>query len=148
MADATRHEYRKRLYARLVYAGLGITEGVLGYVLGFTNVITTTHPAPAYVLIAFLISGGMFLLLYGLRTKVIIQGDRIEATGAFTTRKADAADIVGYRWVATRQSRTRRLYRRSGGSILVQTELATDDFFERWFQRFPNLDDETSAAQS
>ncbi|MGA2890398.1 MAG: hypothetical protein ABSE51_20335 [Terracidiphilus sp.] len=112
------------------------TESVFGFMVS----LGTDQIFAGLAVAVFLLLGGASVIAYGIRTRVVIEGTRIEVTGPFRTRGADLIEIEGFRTVPTKNSFTQRIYLKGNGrTILVETELATDDYFRDWFKQIPDL---------
>ena len=93
------------------------------------------------VLAAFFLCIGLYMLACALRSRLIIDGTRIEVRGALKENTADLSEIEGFRTVSTRNgSYTQLILKQGRGKITVSQSFDTDDIYRAWFQHIVDLD--------
>jgi hypothetical protein len=85
---------------------------------------------------------GYVFLSLALRSKVILEGDRLTVRYAFGEDSAQIGKIVGYRIVRSRTGTYWALRLRNGGSITIMRSYAADDYFRDFISRLKPLGDE------
>ena len=146
-SSALRHEYRYKAWlivlmclVALIIAGSGI--------LAFSSVHNSTHSFVPGSLFALLpIALGVYFLLLGLRSRIVIEGNRIEVCGVFNTKSADQSEIQGFRTISSRNgSYTQLILKEGRGTITISNSFDTDDAYRAWFQKVPDLDERDRQA--
>ncbi len=93
------------------------------------------------VLALLFLGFGVYLLLIAQRSRVIIDGDRIEIRGAFSERETNLNEIEGYRTISSRNGKYTQIYLNSGRSPIILSNLFDhDDAYNAWFRKLRNLD--------
>lgn len=140
-AGAGRHEYTMRGWQKGLYLLLGILFVVFAITVGSTGF--SSRSAGANFLIApffFWVFGG-YMLAWPLRSRLIIDGTRIEVRGVFRERVAELKDIEGFRTFSSRNGSYTKLYLKDGGrAITISNSFNTDDDYRAWFQQVTDLD--------
>jgi len=136
----TRHEYQFKGWQKAFYLLLScflIVIGIFSSALGHS-----AQSGPFGGLMGlFFVAIGLYLLLTALRSRLIIDGTRIEVRGAFKENSADLSQIEGFRTVSTRNGTFIQLYLKEGrGKITLSKSFKTDDDYRAWFQQIPDLD--------
>jgi hypothetical protein len=115
----------------------------------------SANPAPAALLCAAVALGalGAYLLLGGVRTRVVLTADAIESYGAFKVQRLARSDIAGRRVLRLNygQSVTQLIPREPGMKMLKlsTSSLKTDAALDAWLREIPDLDvQEAEAAQA
>jgi hypothetical protein len=144
--DSERHVYRLKWWVRAGYLILGILLGGSGLTLVVIAILNRGWPGgpdlrsfAAMILCPLL--GYVFLSL-ALRSKVILEGDRLTVRYAFGEDSAQIGKIVGYRIVRSRTGTYWALRLRNGGSITIMRSYAVDDYFRDFISRLEPLRDE------
>jgi hypothetical protein len=89
---------------------------------------------------AFLATG-VSMLVKALRSRLVINGTRIELCGLILERTADLSEIEGFRTVNSGFGDSIQLCLRDGRSkIIISHSIDTDDDFRAWLQQLPDLD--------
>jgi hypothetical protein len=84
---------------------------------------------------------GIYMLATALRSRLVIDGSRVEVRYGFTEKTADLSQIEGYRTVSTRNSSLWQLKLKEGrGTITVQKSYDCDGL-RSWLQQIPDLDE-------
>ena len=109
----SRHEYRMKAWYRsiLLIFGAFAVSGAL--VMGFLASKASRLPLP-YIMIAVFLFFGVYLISLAMRSRVIIDGNRIEIRGAFTDQYADLNEIDGYRTISSRNGNYTQFNLRGG----------------------------------
>ncbi len=101
------------------------------------------HPGAASVLplAAVFLALGAYLLLLGFRSRILIDGSRIEVRGVFRTRSAELNEIEGFRTLRSRYGSFRQLILKNGRRpISIRSSFKTDGDYRAWMQQIPDLD--------
>lgn len=138
--STTHHEYQMKSWQKMIFFILG-TAGVAGALfLGYLSMHSAGNPLPV-VLTTLLAAFGLYLLASATRSRLILDGSRIELHGAIREQSADLSEIEGYRTVSTRNGKFTKLYLKEGrGTMTMPNSFATDEAFSSWFRRIPDLD--------
>lgn len=136
-----RHEYRLKPWIFAIYLLLGI--GFIGGGLFVTwESMSQSNSGTAGLPFLLLSVPGGYLLLAGLRSRVVVEGSRITVRGAFQEKSADLDEIEGFRTVSSRNGSYQQLALKEGrGNITLQNSFKTDDDFREWFQNITDLDE-------
>jgi hypothetical protein len=138
----SRHEYRLKTWQRVFFLLLGAAAIVGGAFLAWK---ITSEPGPgssglALTMLLFPLLG-LYLLAWALRSRLIIDGTRIEVRGALKESIADLSEIEGYRIISTRNGTYTLLCLKEGrGKITVSHAFDTDDDYRAFFQQLTDLD--------
>jgi len=137
---ATRHEYRLKGWLRVLYLLMGVAFTVGGGFFVFLACVNSESPFE--VLIAVFFMGiGLYVLAYALRSRLVIDGARIEVRDAFREHTADLSEIEGFRTISSRNGTYMQLYLKEGrGKITVSQSFNTDDDYRAYFQQLTDLD--------
>ena len=136
----TRCEYRIKPWKKALSLILGFPLTV-----GSLFVFATSNLGPdrlaARISTVFFLAGGVYLLAWAFRSRLIIDGTRIEVRRAFSERSADLHEIEGYRTIYSRNGSYKQLRLRNGaGTISVSNDFETDGEFDAWLRKLPDLD--------
>ena len=111
-----------------------------GIAVSVVVVRTSGSTLPSVMALLFL-GFGTYLLLVAQRSRVIIEGDRIEVRGAFADRDANLNEIEGYRTISERNGKYTQIYLNSGQRpITISNLFDHDDAYNAWFRKLRNLD--------
>jgi heme-degrading monooxygenase HmoA len=138
--STTRHEYRLKTWQRVLFLILGLPFIVGG---GFAIFITAANSGRAVEVFMpiFFIGIGLYLAAYVLRSRVVIDGTRIEVRDAFRDRAAELSEIEGFRTISSRNGKYTQLCLKEGrGKITLSQSFDTDDDYRAWFQQLTDLD--------
>lgn len=84
---------------------------------------------------------GAYVLSLGFRSRIVIDGSRIEVYGAIRTRSVDLSEIEGFRTLQSRYGSFRQLILKNGlGPISIKSNFNTDDDYRAWMRQIPDLD--------
>ena len=135
-----RHEYRIKSWYRSILLVLGApaVAGSIVMCTVATNVANSTLPL---VLTAAFLVFGVYLIALALRSRVIIDGSRIEIRGAFTDNYADRNEIEGYRTISSRNGKYMQFYLNNGrGTLTLFNHFDKDGALDAWIRKIPDLD--------
>jgi hypothetical protein len=136
----TRHEYHIKAWYRSILLVLGApaVAGSIVMCTVATNVASTTLPL---VMTAAFLFFGVYLIALAVRSRVIIDGSRIEIRGAFTDHYADRNEIEGYRTISSRNGKYTQFYLNNGrGTLTLYNHFDKDGALDAWIRKIPDLD--------
>lgn len=149
-ANTLRHEYRLKTSQQMLYLLIGAVTAGMGLFLNWQvrPARTTDHFSQMSEVLTIVLAGsGIALWLLALRSRVVIDGARIEVRSAFRERSATLNEITGYRTASSRNGKYTYLELRDGGRrIAISQGIATDDDYQAWLQQLPDLDQRDRAA--
>jgi hypothetical protein len=115
--------------AFFIFGGLGMAGTFL------------THPSAASSLSLAVLALGIYMLLVAFRSRILIDGERIEVRGAFRKCSASLTEIEGFRTLRSRYGSFRQLIVKNNHSpITIRPSFRTDDDFRAWMQQITDLD--------
>jgi uncharacterized membrane protein len=139
--DTGRHEYRMRGWQRGVYLLLGV------FIFGAGIFIVWTLGSPgktgaALLLAVVPLALGLWLSATAVRSRLVIEGTRIEVRGACRAKSAELGEVEGFRTITTRNGSFWRLQRKEGlSSITIQKSFDCDQL-RAWFRQLTDLDEQ------
>lgn len=135
----TRCEYRIKPWKKALSLLLGVP-----LVAGSLFVCTSTFgpdKIAARVSSLFFLAGGIYILAWAFRSRLVFDGMRIEVRNAFGERSADIHEVEGYRTISTRYGTQKQLRLKNGaGSLTISNDFETDAEFNVWLRHLPDLD--------
>jgi hypothetical protein len=139
-AILVRREYQIKAWKKVLSLLLGVllTMGSL-----FAGASLNFGPAKSVALVSalFFLAGGVYMLAWAYRSRLILDGTRIEVRTVFRECSADMSEIEGFRTVSSRYGTYKQLRLKNGaGTISVSNDFETDADFEAWFRNLPDLD--------
>jgi hypothetical protein len=140
-ANAARHEYRMQGWQMGLYLLLGSLFVGFGAFAGW--MAFSSDPSGGFPLIVpfFFAAFGAFMLAWPLRSRMIIDGTRIEVRSIFRQRSADLKDIEGFRTFRTRNGSYTKLYLKDGrGAMTISNAFNIDEDYRAWFKQLTDLD--------
>lgn len=150
------HTYRMTLWARVLVLGMGLAS--LGGAAGLALLIAhgegpSASAMPVLVAALPLVLFGGFMLLGGLRSRVVLTVDAIESYGAIMVRRLARSDIKGRRLLRLQYGQTAvELVPREPGARplrLSRSGMRTDAALDAWLNSIPDLDiQEAEAARA
>jgi hypothetical protein len=145
--------YPASLDWRLTFTFLGIAVGAgLPYmILSVSGRGISISGSPSILWLLPLLLGGIYLILWVRRFKVVLQPDAIESQGFFSTRRLIRSEIKeryilsGNRYGAFSQL---VLVPRNGKAkeLHILMIIQNDDLFHAWFKAIPNADKQDRAS--
>jgi len=134
-----RREYRMRGWQRALYILLGL---FIGFIATF---VFAAHAGPPLLMIPFAAIGA-YLLVLALRSRLVMDGTRIEVRGASREQSADLSEVEGFRTISTRNGSFWKLQLKEGrGSLTIQKWFDCDDL-RAWLQQLTDLDERDRKA--
>lgn len=138
--DTTRHVYRKKLWIRIACLVGGLGSLVFGGIILLQVRFFTTDPATIAVVAAVFVLDALLILAYGMRSGVVLEGRRIEVRGVLRKKSAELNEIEGYRTLRSSKEVRQRIYLKGGrGTMVVETDLDTDEYFRQWIGQITEL---------
>jgi hypothetical protein len=140
------HTYRMVLWARVLVlvVGIAFVGGAAALAL-----LGGHSPDPSAGVVTLVVSlpialFGAYMLLGGLRARVVLSGDTIESYGACTVRRLARSDILGRRLLRLQYGQTAvQLFPRARGARplkLSRSGMRTDAALDAWLNSIPDLD--------
>ncbi len=140
-SDTGRHEYRMKGWLRGFYLLLGVLMCGMGIFFAWMPSQQTGQGAVAMIGI-FPAAIGIYLLAMVLRSRLTIEGTRIEVRGTFREKQAEMGEVEGFRTINTRNGSFWRLQLKQGrGSITIQKWFDCGEL-RWWFQQLTDLDEQ------
>ncbi len=141
-----RCEYSIKPWKKAIYLLLGVPLIAGGFFLTAISGFGSNSIVSAISSLFFL-GGGVYALAWAFRSKLAIDGTRIDVRTAFGDRTAELQDIEGYRTISTRYGSVKRLQLKNGDrAITVSNDFETDGEFSEWMRKLPDLDDRDRAS--
>lgn len=139
-ANIGRREFPMKAWKKMFGLLFGVALCAGSWFLGTMTAAKSSGPA-AWLPAAFLFATGIYLLAWVVRSRLVIDGSRIEVQTAFTNRSADRSQIEGYRTIQTRNGNYKQFQLRDGaGYLSVRNDFDTDADFDAWMRQIPDLD--------
>ncbi len=136
----TRREYRFKGWIRALYLllGLGMT---LGFCFMAEQIFAQQNSVGLAAMMLLFSAVGLYLLALALRSRLVIDGTRIEIRGALKESSADLSQIEGCRTFTTRNGTYTVLHlKEDRRKITITHSFATDDDYRAWFRQITDLD--------
>src|SRR5581483_2775321 len=138
--ETGRHEYPLKASRRIFLLPLGMLFVLLALFFGTMVHVSAGNGMPELT-VALFAGLGVYMLAQLTRARLVIDGNRIEVRGAFTTKAADRGDIEGFRTISTRNGSYTQLVLKHGmGTISVPRSFDTDEAYRMWMRQIPDLD--------
>ena len=134
--NAVRREYTLRTWQKCLYLVLSIASLIVA--VSFFKLL-------APIVCLFLVTLGLFLAALALRSRLTLDGNRIEVRSALRTFAADRNEIEGLRGMSSRNGRWTRLYLAGGRAFSVSDSFAGCDDLDQWLKDVPDLDERDAA---
>jgi hypothetical protein len=139
--NAGRHEYRISGWQKFLYLILGLILTAIGvFAAGVLARESDWDMAQIAGILPLAI--GIYLLAMVLRSRLVIDGSRIEVRGAFLERSAEFGDVEGFRTISTRNGSFWRLQLKQGRSSITIQQWFDCDELRAWFQQLTDLDEQ------
>lgn len=136
----TRHEYRMKGWYRAFLLIMG-APAVSGGIVMCALALKGTSSSLPLILTALFLGFGVYLIALGSRSRIVLEGSRIDIRGAFVESSAEAGEIEGYRTISSRNGKYTQIYLINGRRPLTFSNLfERDAAFDSWFRNIPNLD--------
>lgn len=138
--SSTRHEYQMKTWKKALCVSLGVLLTAGGFALGLASTSGQERPV-SLITTLFFLAGGLYMLAWALRARLITEGSRIEVRSAFREQSADLGEIEGFRTISARNGSYTQLCLKQGrGTITVSRDFDTDENYQSWFQQLTDLD--------
>jgi hypothetical protein len=141
--DSERHMYRLKWWVRAGYLFLGVLLGGGGLTLVFIAIMNHGWPGgfdlPSFAAMILCPLLGYVFLALALRSKVILDGDRLTVRYYLGEDSAQIGKIMGYRIVRSNTGTYWALRLRNGDSITIMQSYAVDDYFRDFLSRLKPL---------
>jgi hypothetical protein len=138
---AIRREYTIKAWMRLLYFCLGVFFLTFGVFFGPALYRSETRNLPAALPAVMFLGFGVYMLAMVVRSRLVIDGSRIQVQTAFRERSAEIGDIEGFRTIRSRNGSYLWLKLRQGqGSFTIPPIFDTDGDFAAWMRQVPDLD--------
>jgi hypothetical protein len=135
-----RHEYHLKGWQRFFFAFLGGSVAAGGFLLA-SEAISEPGGAVIAAIVLSLPILGLYVLAWALRSRLVIDGTRIEVRGALKERTVDLSEIEGFRMISAQNGTYTQICLKEGrGKIAVSQSFNTDDNYRAWFQQLADLD--------
>jgi hypothetical protein len=142
-----RHEYRYKAWLMVLMCLVAICIGGSCIFVWSATYEKTRSFVPGSLFAILPIFIAAYFLLMGLRSRIILEGSRIDVRGAFTDKSADQSEIQGFRTISSRNGAYTQLILKEGrGTITISNSFSTDDAYRAWFQKVPDLDERDRKA--
>lgn len=142
-----RREYGVKIWLRMIYLLAGMGFLVFGLALGPVLLRAPARGLAAALPGLCLLGFGIYMLATVARSRLVIDGTRIEVHTAFRERSADLNEIAGFRTIRSRNGNYTWLKLREGrGSITIPYTFDVDEDFRAWLRQVPDLDTEDRNA--
>ena len=107
---------------------------------------TNNKPSVLAAVLLFPLGFGAYLMALALRSRVVVDGSRIEVRTPFGEKTADASEVEGFRDISTRNGSFWRLQLKEGrGAITIQKWFDSPEL-RAWMQQITDLDERDRKA--
>jgi hypothetical protein len=138
--SGSRHEYRLKTWQRVFFLILGVAVIAGGAFLAVKIAPELDGALLAAIMMLFPLLG-LYIFAWALRSRLVIDGTRIEVRGALKEYTAELSQIEGFRTISSRNGDYIVLYLKEGrGKITLAQSFATGDDYRAWFQQLTDLD--------
>lgn len=137
----SRRVYSLRMSQRLMYLG------VAAVLVASAVAISSPKVDPISLTVgSFLATAGLILALLALRSRLTLEGDRLELRSALRTRSVRRDDIDGLQQISNRYGTSTRIFLKDHGGILTVSGAFTgNDDLEEWLNGLPDIDERNAA---
>lgn len=142
-----RREYGVKTWLRMLYLLIGV--GFIAFCLALSPVLlhSPAGSLPAALPALFFLGFAVYFLATVTRSRLVIDGPRIEVRTAFSEHSADVSEIEGFRTIRSRNGNYTLLKLREGrGSINIPYTFDVDEDFRAWLRQIPDLDQQDRDA--
>lgn len=141
--DTGRHVYRMKSGLRAFYLLIGLVMCGMG--IFFAWKLSQLPNAGAAGLVGIGPAAvGIYLLAMALRSRLTIEGTRIEMRGVFGEKSADRSEVEGFRTINTRNGTYWRLELKQGRGHINIMQWFLSDELKAWFEPVIDLDEQDS----
>ncbi len=137
--SAGRHEYRLRLRLKTLSLFLAVLYGVIAAIF---LVLSTgpPHSSPMMLASAAFAAPSLYTGLMALRSRLVIDGTRVQIRGAVQTREFDLNQVEGYRTYQGRYQSFRVICLKDVARRISLYRYATDENLDKWLAGLKDLD--------
>ncbi|MFP5277394.1 MAG: hypothetical protein ACLGPM_09775 [Acidobacteriota bacterium] len=122
----------------LLFSAFYLVLGAFSLRLGFAH----TQEGLQFFLILLFLLPALYMAAYALRTRLILDGDRIDYRSALRSYSATHDQIEGYRSIRTRYGNLTRCYLKDNrGSFSIPSNITKQTGVQEWFRALTNLDE-------
>lgn len=146
VGSGMRHEFRIKAWLRGIYLVFGLLLGGGGVLVLY---LAATQPKEIGIslMAVFLFPFSVYIIALAVRSKLVMDGSRIEVTSAFRERAADQSEIEGYRTISTRNGTYYRVQLKDGrGSFSISRIFDGEDELSAWLGKLTDLDERDRKA--
>ena len=142
-----RREYGVKTWLRMLYLLMGVAFLAFSAALGPALLHARAGSLPAALPLLFFAGFAVYMLAIVTRSRLVIDGPRIEVRTAFRDRTAEVSEIEGFRTISSRNGNYTWLKLREGrGSINIPYFFDVDEDFRAWLRQIPDLDQQDRDA--
>lgn len=139
--------YRFPVGVRLLLAVMAIAVVAVGAFIALHTGVRANDLTGVWILNGILFAVAAWLVVMGLRTRLVLHADSLDHRGAFVSRRIAFAQILGRRRVHNSRRGTMIVPRPGNGRpFAVSGDIQRDAHFDAWFARLPDLDAAEHAA--
>lgn len=121
----------------LLFAVFYLGIGALSFRFGLPH----SQQSFQFFLVLLFLPAAIYMAAYALRTRLILDGDRIDFRSVFRTYTATRDQIEGYRSVRTRYGYLTRCYLKDNrGTFSIPSNITKQSGVQEWLQTLTNLD--------
>ena len=144
--EASRRELQMKAWNYWFFLILGLVLLGVGVFGTYALTGTTNNPFVLPAVLLFPLGFGAYLMALALRSRVVVDGSRIEVRTPFGEKTADASEVEGYRDISTRNGSFWRLQLKEGrGAITIQKWFDSPEL-RTWLQQITDLDERDRKA--
>jgi hypothetical protein len=144
---ALRHEYRYKAWLIVLMCLVAFCIGGSCFFVWWQAYVKTRSLVPGGLFAILPVFIAVYFLLMGLRSRIVLEGSRIDVRGAFTDKSADQSEVQGFRTISSRNgSYTQLILKEGRGTITISNSFSTDDAYRAWFQKVTDLDERDRQA--
>ena len=138
--DPIRHEYRQKLWHKTLCLVIVLFMGFAGAVFAYESVVLPDWRIFLFSLGVFAVAANFLLLM--VRSRLVIDSQRIAVRYYFREHSANLSEITGYReFVSVKYPTYWKLELKGGRKpISIQGSFKGGDELRAWLRQLPNLD--------
>jgi hypothetical protein len=147
LANVGRREYSLTAFTKGMYFLFGVASLVFGLSVFYAMSMVSARQGSFLILFVAPILLGIYLVALAARSKLIIDGTRVEVHYAFRERSAELSEIEGFRTISSRNG-SYWILRLKGnlGKITISKSFNEDDDLREWLQHLTDLDERDRGA--
>lgn len=136
---AGRQVYRLRTGQKVTYAAAALMSAGMT-ALFFIQSADDVQPSLGMLLAAVFAASSGYMALFGLRSRLVVEGNRVQVHGAFRTREFNLSEVEGSRTINSRYESRKVLCLRDKHWRIALTRYAIDTPLNDWFNELEDLD--------